>query len=45
MSERWRCPVCGMTVELFVPAHGRPCCPSATCGALMVRVDGKEGQG
>ena len=49
MTERWQCPVCGMTVTLFVPAHGRPCCPhggtprSAAREALMVRVDDNEG--
>jgi len=37
-----------MTVELFVPAHGRPYCPhggtprSAARGALMVRVDDED---
>jgi len=31
-----------MTVELFVPAHGRPCCLSAARGALMVRVDDED---
>ncbi len=51
MTERWYCPTCGLTVTLYVPAHGRPCCPhggtprSAMREALMVRVDDDDDGG